>query len=194
MSQTTLTAVGRVATPITVRRFGDGAAKASFRIACNERRRDWDNGGRWVDGETLYMTVQCWRGLAENVQASLRVGDPIVVRGRMHTREFTSEGRRITVVEMDASTIGPDLAGCTAAVTRTRSTRPAAEAVEGPGQRPTPEHAPDPGEPAASQWQAGPLVEPAADTAHRGADPRPERDLVAAGSGAVGGAEAAVGP
>ncbi len=93
MYETIVTAVGRVATTVATHRFGDGAAKASFRLACTERRRDWGTGN-WVDGETLFITVICWRALAENVEASLRLGDPVVVRGRMRTRAFETEGRR----------------------------------------------------------------------------------------------------
>ncbi|MDN5859971.1 MAG: single-stranded DNA-binding protein [Pseudonocardia sp.] len=118
MYETVLTAVGRVATAVSGHRFDDGVSKASFRLACTERRREWGTGN-WVDGETLFMTVICWRSLAENVQASLRVGDPVVVRGRMRTREFEIEGRRATNLEMEAAAIGPDLSRCTTVVTRT---------------------------------------------------------------------------
>ncbi|MGI5128836.1 single-stranded DNA-binding protein [Pseudonocardia sp. CA-107938] len=118
MYETIVTAVGRVATIVSSHRFGDGPPKASFRLACNERRRDWSSGN-WVDGDTVYFSVSCWRSLAENVQHSLRVGDPVVVRGRMHTRDYeTPEGRRTSVVELDATAIGPDLARCTTVVTR----------------------------------------------------------------------------
>jgi len=117
MYETFVTAVGRVATTVSSHQFGDGAVKASFRLACNERRREWATG-KWVDGDTLYISVTCWRALAENVQRSLHVGDPVVVRGRMHTRQYEAEGRRAAIVELDATAIGPDLARCTTVVTR----------------------------------------------------------------------------
>jgi single-strand DNA-binding protein len=120
MYETFVTAVGRVATTVSSHRFGDGAVKASFRLVCNERRREWATGN-WVNGDTLYISVTCWRALAENVQHSLHVGDPVVVRGRMHTREYEAEGRRAAIVELDATAIGPDLARCTTVVTRSGS-------------------------------------------------------------------------
>lgn len=125
MYETIVTAVGRVATTVSSHRFGEGAVKASFRLACTERRREWGTGN-WVDGETLFISVICWRALAENVEASLRVGDPVVVRGRMRMREFEMDGRRATAVEMDATAVGPDLSRCTTVVTRTTggATRP----------------------------------------------------------------------
>jgi len=120
MYETFVTAVGRVATTVSSHRFGDGAVKASFRLVCNERRREWATGN-WVDGDTLYISVTCWRALAENVEHSLHVGDPVVVRGRMHTREYETEGRRAAIIELDATAIGPDLARCTTVVTRSGS-------------------------------------------------------------------------
>ena len=120
MYETFVTAVGRVATTVSSHRFDDGALKASFRLVCNERRREWATG-KWVTGDTLYISVTCWRALAENVQHSLHVGDPVVVRGRMHTREYETEGRRAAIVELDATAIGPDLARCTTVVTRSGS-------------------------------------------------------------------------
>ena len=117
MYETIVTAVGRVATTVSSHRFGDGAVKASFRVACNERRREWATG-KWVDGDTLFISVTCWRALAENVRHSLNVGDPVVVRGRMHTRQYESEGQRASIVELEATAIGPDLARCTTVVTR----------------------------------------------------------------------------
>lgn len=117
MYETIVTAVGRVATTVSSHQFADGTPKATFRLACTERRREWTSGN-WVDGDTFFVTVICWRALADNVQASLRVGDPVMVRGRMHTREYETEGRRVFTTEMDASAVGPDLARCTTVVTR----------------------------------------------------------------------------
>jgi single-strand DNA-binding protein len=129
MNETIVTAVGRVATTVSSHRFGDGAVKASFRLVCNERRREWGSG-KWVDGEALYISVTCWRALAENVQHSLHIGDPVVVRGRMYTRQYETEGRRASVVELDASAIGPDLARCTTVVTRPGSGGHSQEATQ----------------------------------------------------------------
>jgi single-strand DNA-binding protein len=171
MYETFVTAVGRVATTVTSHRFGDGAVKASFRLVCNERRREWATGN-WVNGDTLYISVTCWRALAENVQHSLRVGDPVVVRGRMHTREYETEGRRAAIVELDATAIGPDLARCTTVVTRS-----------GSGVRP-----PVPAESAQEVQQ-----ESAGAVAHVPAQQDAERELVGAATGG-GGAEVPVNP
>ncbi|MFC4948907.1 single-stranded DNA-binding protein [Pseudonocardia sp. GCM10023141] len=119
MNETQLTAVGNVVTAIQMRTLADGTTKAYFRIACNER---WFNraDGTWQERDSVYMSVNCWRGLAEHVGASLKVGDPVIVRGRLLTRQYDKDGRQATAVEIEASAVGPDLTWSTAEVTRVR--------------------------------------------------------------------------
>lgn len=119
MYETHLTAVGTLITVVDKRRFADGTTKVSFRIACNERRFDKGQNG-WVDGDTLYMSVSCWRDLADNVHASFMVGDPIIVRGRLLTREWEKDGKRNSITELEASAVGPDLSRCTTKIMRTK--------------------------------------------------------------------------
>lgn len=121
MNQTTVTAVGGMITPPNLRRLPDGTPVASFRMACNERRLDRETGA-WIDRDSFFVTVTCWRRLAENVCVSLRSGDPIIVRGRLLTRSYEVEGRRNSVTEMEAEVVAPDLTRCTAGVVRTRRT------------------------------------------------------------------------
>ncbi len=120
MNQNTVIAVGNVITPVQIRYTPDGTPVTSFRIACNERRLDRETG-QWVDKDSFFVSVTCWRRLAENVCRSLRSGDPVMVRGRLLTRSYdTAEGRRNTVTEMEAEVVAADLTWCTAHVTRTR--------------------------------------------------------------------------
>jgi single-strand DNA-binding protein len=95
----------------------------NFRIASNERRFD-KTSESWVDGESLYLSVNCWRRLAENA-ASLVKGDPVIVSGKLRTREWTTEqGERRSVVELEANAVGPDLARCAATVRKQRREQP----------------------------------------------------------------------
>jgi single-strand DNA-binding protein len=112
MKETPITVVGTLVTDMRPRRIGpDGTLVLNFRIACNERRFD-SASESWVDGESLY----CRR-----IAASLVKGDPVIVRGRLRTREWTTEqGERRSVVELEATAIGPDLARCTATVHKQR--------------------------------------------------------------------------
>jgi single-strand DNA-binding protein len=130
MRETPVTVVGTVVSDMRPRRVGpDGTLVLNFRVACNERRFDKASES-WVDGESLYLSVNCWRRLAENA-ASLVRGDPVIVRGRLRTREWTTEqGERRSVVELEASAVGPDLARCAATVRKQRRDEPVRAATE----------------------------------------------------------------
>jgi single-strand DNA-binding protein len=120
MRETPVTVVGTLVSDMRPRRVGpDGTLVLNFRVACNERRFDKASES-WVDGESLYLSVSCWRRLAENA-ASLVKGDPLIVRGKLRTREWaTEQGEHRSVVELEATAIGPDLARCAATVRKQR--------------------------------------------------------------------------
>jgi single-strand DNA-binding protein len=118
MYATYTTLVGRVITAPERQTYDSGATRVHFRVACTERRR---NGAGWDDGETLYITVRCWRQLADNVAESMSVGDPVIAHGKIFTRNVEREGSRLSVTEMDATAVGPDLRWATADVTRTKA-------------------------------------------------------------------------
>ncbi|WP_103382953.1 single-stranded DNA-binding protein [Pseudonocardia dioxanivorans] len=120
MNEILTTIVGNVASAPMRRRTADGTELASFRLASNVRRFDRD-AGEWVTITTSYVTVTAWRKLGLNVAASFVKGDPVVVYGRLSTREYVAKdgGTRVDV-EIDANAIGPDLSRCTVAVARTR--------------------------------------------------------------------------
>ncbi|MEU5938624.1 single-stranded DNA-binding protein [Micromonospora sp. NPDC047548] len=82
---------------------------ANFKVASTARRLDRDSG-RWVDGNSLRVRVNCWRKLAEGVAASVMVGDPVVVAGRLYTRDWTDDaGNHRTLYELEAVAVGHDL-------------------------------------------------------------------------------------
>jgi len=58
------------------------------------------------------------RALATNVQASVSVGEPLVVRGRLKVRSELRDGQSWTGADIEASAIGHDLARGTAAFRR----------------------------------------------------------------------------
>ncbi|MGH3889552.1 MAG: single-stranded DNA-binding protein [Pseudonocardiaceae bacterium] len=124
MRETPVTVVGTLVSDMRPRRVGpDGTLVLNFRVASNERRFD-KTSESWVDGESLYLSVNCWRRLAENA-ASLVKGDPVIVSGKLRTREWTTEqGERRSTVELEANAVGPDLARCAATVRKQRREQP----------------------------------------------------------------------
>ena len=99
---------GYVATQPKYRTVGNGAAVVSMRVAWTTRYIDRGTG-EWVDGNTSYVTVSCWRKLADNVALCLRKGDPVVVKGRLSVRPYEKDGIPRTEVDVDASSVGHDL-------------------------------------------------------------------------------------
>jgi single-strand DNA-binding protein len=129
---TNIVIVGNVLTAPEWRRITtNNTLVANFRIASTSRRLDRASG-RWVDGNSLRVRVTCWRKLAEGVASSVTVGDPVMVVGRLYTRDWTdSENNPRTSFEMEAFAVGHDLARGRGKFFRTRPTLGTSEA-EGP--------------------------------------------------------------
>ncbi|MEU6119484.1 single-stranded DNA-binding protein [Streptomyces sp. NPDC047117] len=125
MTDTMVTLTGNAATAVEHRYTKDGAAAARFRMACTPRRFDREQG-RWTDGPTSFYTVRAWRTLADNLAASVAVGEPLLVRGRLTMREGEHPpergGGRWFAAEVDAVAIGHDLTRGTAAFRRVART------------------------------------------------------------------------
>jgi single-strand DNA-binding protein len=137
MYDTPIVIVGNVLTAPEWRRTQHTSALvANFRVASTSRKFDRENN-RWVDGDSLRVRVNCWRRLAEGVAASVTVGDPIVVVGRLYTRDWTdSDNNPRTSYEMEAVAVGHDLARGKGRFFRNRPVLPtsAAEGPESEGQ------------------------------------------------------------
>jgi single-strand DNA-binding protein len=110
---------GYVATQPKFRMVGNGASVVSMRVAWTPRYIDRGTG-EWVDGNTSYLTVSCWRKLADNVAMCLRKGDPVVVKGRLSVRAYEKDGMPRTEVDVDASSVGHDLSRGVAHFQRTK--------------------------------------------------------------------------
>ncbi|GAA5182863.1 single-stranded DNA-binding protein [Rugosimonospora acidiphila] len=110
MFDTPVTIVGNVLTAPEWRRTTvTGTFVVSFKVASNSRRYDREHA-RWVDGDSLRVRVVCWRRLGENVSLSVQLGDPVIVHGRLYSRDWTDDqGNRRTSYELDAVSVGHDL-------------------------------------------------------------------------------------
>ena len=131
---------GFVASAPAFRRTAGGTSAASLRVAYTPRRINRETG-EWEDGQTSFVTVLCWRGLADNVAVCLRKGEPVLVKGRLQVRPYEDKGGTPrTAVEVDASSIGHDLTRGVAHFSRTRRApgETAAESAEAqaPASRP----------------------------------------------------------
>ncbi|MGC0331932.1 single-strand DNA-binding protein [Streptomyces sp. SAI-170] len=134
MNETMICVVGRVATQPVYRDLTSGPS-ARFRLAATARY--WDREKEvWTDGHTNFFTVWANRQLATNAAASLGVGDPVVVQGRLKVRQDVREGQSWTSADIDAVAIGHDLARGTSAFRRGGARAETGEA--GAAQQPEP--------------------------------------------------------
>jgi single-strand DNA-binding protein len=109
LNEAQISLTGYVATQPLVRTVKTGVTTVSMRVAWTPRRRDRVTG-EWADGNTSYVTVNCWRKLASNVAICVRKGDPVAIQGRVTVRPYTDkEDRPRIAVEIEASSVGHDL-------------------------------------------------------------------------------------
>jgi single-strand DNA-binding protein len=120
MRDTYLAVAGVVATDPTIRTLDDGRSVMSFRMASTSRR--YDSGSKmWIDGQTLWVKVSCWRELAANAAQCVRKRDRVVAWGRIKTEQWkTKEGGLRSDLALDAEAMGHDLTFGVAAFDRKR--------------------------------------------------------------------------
>jgi single-strand DNA-binding protein len=107
VNEATVSVSGYIATQPKGGWTKDGTRTVSMRLGWTPRRIDKATG-EWVDQPSSFVSVICYRKVAENAALCLRRGDPVVVKGNLRVREYGEEPKR-TAVEVIADTIGHDL-------------------------------------------------------------------------------------
>ena len=92
MNEIYLHVTGVVATEVSAR-LVDEVMVASFRMVSTTRRYDREQR-TWVDGDKNWLTVTCWRGLAENVRACVHKGERVVVAGKLKVSQWRDDDGR----------------------------------------------------------------------------------------------------
>jgi len=110
-----VTLTGNLTSDVTLRSTAGGSV-ANFRMAVNDRWFD-QRTQQWRE-RVVYLGVSAWRQLGENAAGSLRLGQPVVVLGRLTQRQFERDGQTHTVTDVEAQAIGHDLARGTAQFVR----------------------------------------------------------------------------
>ncbi|MFF3329463.1 single-stranded DNA-binding protein [Streptomyces sp. NPDC002888] len=116
MNETMVCAVGNVATRPVYRELAAGPS-TRFRLAVTSRYWDREKN-TWTDGHTNFFTVWANRQLATHAMASLDVGHPVIVQGRLKVRTEVREGQNWTSADIEAVAIGHDLTRGTSAFRR----------------------------------------------------------------------------
>lgn len=83
-----------------------GIAVTNFRIGSTPYKYDSVNN-TYIDKETLWITCNAWRKLAENICESLYAGDRVIVHGRMVARNWVDgNNQKRTSFELEAEDVG----------------------------------------------------------------------------------------
>jgi single-strand DNA-binding protein len=116
MNESYVTIQGWVGGDVDLRDVGDTQV-ASFRVGSTPR---YNKGGTWVDGQTSWYTVNCWRHLGRNVKESVQRGDAVIIHGRVRVDVWEREGKPSSVQwVVDALYVGHDLTKGTSAFLKT---------------------------------------------------------------------------
>lgn len=117
-----LTISGYVGSAVEFRPTRNNTPRATFRIGCTPRVQ---KQGGWTDGPTIWITVVCWRSLAEHALASINKGDPVVVQGKLRNQTWSDDNRETHErLVVDATSVGHDLARGTSSFQRVQRSDP----------------------------------------------------------------------
>jgi len=129
--ETTMILNGYVGHNIELKYTKTGVPTVTFRVGTTPRIRT-DDG--WIDGTTTWMTVVCYRALAEHVAHCVYRGDPVIVHGKVRTQSWDdAQGVPHEKMVLEAGLVGHDLSRGVAAFTRNQTrTGPVAEEIPEP--------------------------------------------------------------
>lgn len=118
-------------------------------LAVNSRIRN--ENGEWVDGESYFVRAVAFDRLAEHIDKSLNIGDPVIGAGTLKkARTWTDKNGvehnndtellldyiGVDLNRRDTTTIKPDYSGGNGATTRSTTARPPKAAAPAPAAAP----------------------------------------------------------
>lgn len=133
MNDTTITLCGWVGSPVNTHPLDNGNQISSFRVASTPRRL---RNGQWEDLPTAWFTVKAFRHLARHLDSSVRVGDPVIVTGRLEVETWERPGGEPGIKHVVIATaVGHDLNRGTSAFAK--APRPAHPSTDASVTRPS---------------------------------------------------------
>jgi single-strand DNA-binding protein len=102
--------VGNLGRDPELRYTPNGVAVCDIRLATTPKVQ---LGEEWLEKETLWFKVACWRELGEHVAESFKKGDRVIVQGKLlqETYERRDGTTGLTLV-VDAAVVGADVRRC----------------------------------------------------------------------------------
>lgn len=118
-----ITLTGIVATTPRHIVTAEGLDITSFRLASVHSHYDRTTQ-LWVDDDTNWYTITAFRQLAANSYDSITKGDHVVLSGRLQIRDWETDDKHGTSIDITAHTLGHDLSYGTTTYNRNRRPRP----------------------------------------------------------------------
>lgn len=141
MPQIPTTITGNLTGEIHLKELSTGSRVARFRLAANRSFRDSE--GNWQSTDSLFITVDCWNQLANNVKTSLAQGMPVIAVGTLLTNEWTdTKGEKKQQILLKANHVGLDMNRYVVSSARNQEAGVTVDGIE----RPNPRHNPTPDE------------------------------------------------
>lgn len=113
-----ITVIGNLAADPEIRYTPQGKAVTEFTVADTPRRFDQQSNS-WVDGEPNWWRVVVWDRYANNVAATLKKGDQVIVYGEQKTSRYKDNNNEDrTSAKLNAVHVAPTLQFATAELTR----------------------------------------------------------------------------
>lgn len=104
-----ITVRGLIATTPRHIKTQEGVDITSFRLASSDRKYDYSKK-RWIDGNTNWYTITLHNQIAINAHKSINKGDRILVLGNLNIHDWDNGSSSGTSIEVEATSIGHDLA------------------------------------------------------------------------------------
>jgi len=109
--KTPITMTANVVNEPELRTMQDGMSICRFRVADSTRKKN-SQTGEWEDVGTLFVSVTCFRNLAETAAQSLHKGMRVVVSGNLEAQYYEDRnGQKQTGYAMVADHLGVSLQG-----------------------------------------------------------------------------------
>jgi single-strand DNA-binding protein len=95
----TVTGEFRVATDPELRFTPSGMAVCKMRAVTSSRKEEPKGSGNWVDDKQCWVTITCFKQMAENMAESFEKGHLVTVTGRLQTEDWEDKdgGKRTTI-------------------------------------------------------------------------------------------------
>lgn len=100
----TITIVGNLAQDPQLRYTNTGTPVTTISVAVNKRVKD--QSGNWTSALDRYWDCTIWEAPAVNAAASFKLGDRVIVHGKVNTRRWEHDGQPREQVVIDVDEIG----------------------------------------------------------------------------------------